>query len=50
MTAGAGIAMDFPAIYEGNIKDEDWNFGGAVTLSTGYELVRKKHFAIDLQS
>jgi len=50
VNAGAGIAMDFPAIYEDNIKDEDWNFGGAVAFSTGYELVQKKKFVLDLQT
>ncbi len=50
VNAGAGLAMDFPAIYEDNIKDEDWNFGKAVALSTGYELVQKKKFALDLQA
>lgn len=50
VNAGAGLAMDFPAIYEDNIKDEDWNFGGAVTFSTGYELAQKKNFALDLQT
>ena len=50
VNAGAGLAMDFPAIYENNIKDEDWNFGGAVGFSTGYELVQKKNFALDLQT
>ena len=32
------------------IEDEDWNFGGAVAFSTGYELVQKKNFALDLQT
>jgi hypothetical protein len=50
VNAGAGLAMDFPAFYEDNIKDEDWNFGGAVAFSTGYELVQKKSFALDLQT
>lgn len=50
VNAGAGLAMDFPALYEDNIEDEDWNFGGAVALGTGYELVQKKNFALDLQT
>lgn len=50
VNAGAGLAMDFPAFYEDNIEDEDWNFGGAVALSTGYELIQKKRFALDLQT
>lgn len=54
VNAGVGIAMDFPAIYratiEVNLKDEDWNFGKALALSTGYELVQKKKFTLDLQT
>jgi len=50
VNAGAGIAMDFPAFYADNIEDKDWNFGGAVAFSTGYELVQKKKFALDLQT
>ena len=54
VNAGIGLAMDFPAIYragiEANIKDEDWNFGKALALSTGYELVQKKKFVLDLQT
>ncbi len=50
INAGAGLAMDFPAFYEDNIEDEDWNFGGSVSFSTGYELVQKKKFALDLQT
>ncbi len=50
VNAGVGLAMDFPAIYEDNIKDENWNFGKAVAFSTGYELVQKKKFALDLQT
>ncbi|MDW3652797.1 MAG: hypothetical protein R8P61_37305 [Bacteroidia bacterium] len=50
VNAGAGLAMDFPALYENNIEEEDWNFGGAVAFSTGYELVQKKSFALDLQT
>lgn len=50
VNAGAGLAMDFPALYEDNIEDEDWNFGGAVAFSTGYELLRKKSFVLDLQT
>ena len=50
VNAGAGLAMDFPALYEDNIEDEDWNFGGAVAFSSGYELVQKKNFALDLQT
>jgi len=50
VNGGIGLAMDFPALYEDNIEDEDWNFGGAVAFSTGYELVQKKKFTLDLQT
>ena len=50
VNAGGGLAMDFPAFYEDNIEDEEWNFGGAVAFSTGYELWQKKNFALDLQT
>lgn len=51
INGGVGLAMDLPAFYEvDNFKDEDWNFGCAVAISTGYELVQKKRYAFDLQS
>lgn len=50
VNAGAGLAMDFPAFFEDNTENEDWNFGGAVAFSTGFELVQKKNFALDLQT
>ncbi|RMG20438.1 MAG: hypothetical protein D6730_19900 [Bacteroidetes bacterium] len=51
VNGGFGLAMDFPAFYEvDDFKDEDWNFGCAVALSSGYELVQKRKFALDLQS
>jgi len=51
VNAAVGLAMDIPAFYEDNIKDEEeWNFGGAVAFSTGFELVQKKKFALDLQT
>ncbi len=51
INGGVGLAMDFPAFYEvDDFKEEAWNFGGAVAFSTGYELVQKKNFALDLQT
>lgn len=51
ISGGMGLAMDFPAYYEvDDFKDEDWNFGCAVTASTGYEIYQKNNFTIDLQS
>ena len=48
---GAGLAIDSPALYD--IKDDandDWNFGFSVMASTGYEIYKKKNFALNLQS
>ena len=48
---GIGLAIDSPALYD--IKDnvnDDWNFGAAVMASTGYEIYKKKNFALNVQS
>lgn len=48
---GIGLAIDSPALYD--IKDDvndDWNFGCAVMASTGYEIYKKKNFALNFQS
>ncbi|MFX0557716.1 hypothetical protein ACOCEA_13025 [Maribacter sp. CXY002] len=48
---GLGLAIDSPALYD--IKDnenDDWNFGCAVMASTGYEIYKKKNFALNIQS
>ncbi|WP_324719366.1 hypothetical protein [Salinimicrobium sp. HB62] len=48
---GLGLAIDSPALYD--IEDDlndDWNFGGAVMASTGYEVYKKKNFALNIQS
>jgi len=48
---GVGLAIDSPALYD--IKDDindDWNFGCAVMASTGYEIYKKKNFALNVQS
>lgn len=50
INGGIGLAMDFPALYEKNSGGERWNFGCAVAAATGYEIVQKKRFAIDLQT
>ncbi|SDS39103.1 hypothetical protein [Winogradskyella sediminis] len=48
---GIGLAIDAPALYdiENDIND-DWNFGCAVMASTGYEIYKKKNFALNVQS
>lgn len=48
---GFGLAIDSPALYD--IKDnvnDNWNFGHAVMFSTGYEIYKKKNFALNVQS
>lgn len=48
---GIGLAIDSPALYD--IKDninDDWNYGTAVMASTGYEVYKKKNFALNIQS
>lgn len=51
INGGVGVAMDFPAFYEvRDFRDEEWNFGCAVSVSTGYELVQRKRYALDLQT
>jgi hypothetical protein len=48
---GIGLAIDAPALYD--IKDnvnDDWNFGHAVMISSGYEIYKKKNFALNVQS
>ncbi|WP_299095400.1 hypothetical protein [uncultured Winogradskyella sp.] len=48
---GIGLAIDSPVLYD--IKDnvnDDWNFGCAVMASTGYEIYKKKNFALNVQS
>src|SRR6056297_1245031 len=48
---GVGLAIDSPALYD--IEDtvnDDWNFGCAVMASTGYEIYKKKNFALNIQS
>lgn len=51
LNGGVGLAMDFPAFYEDTDSEgEDFHFGCAAAISTGYEIHRKNNFAIDLQS
>ena len=49
INGGIGLAIDGPALYE-KTEGEDWNFGCAVAASTGYELLQKKKFVLDLQT
>lgn len=50
INGGIGLAMDFPAIYEDKVEGDGWHFGGAVSLSTGIEVVQNKNFAMDINS
>lgn len=49
VNGGIGLAVDGPALYE-DLSGEDWNFGCAVTASTGFEVVQKKRYALDIQT
>lgn len=51
VSGGAGLAMDAPAFYD--IKDETerkFYFGAGGIASTGFELWKKKRFALDIQA
>ncbi len=51
LSGGVGLGMDFPAFYEVNeVKDESWNFGCAAMAATGFELIQRKRYTLDLQS
>lgn len=51
VSGGIGLAMDFPALHEvDDDNDEEWNFGYALSTSTGFELIQKKRYAMDLQA
>lgn len=48
---GLGLAIDSPALYDIEDKvNDDWNFGCAIMASTGYEVYKKKTFALNIQS
>lgn len=47
---GVGLAMDSPALYDIKGENDVWNFGCAVMASTGYEVVKKENFALNIQS
>jgi hypothetical protein len=51
VNGGFGLAMDIPAFYNINGDgNESWNFGCAVAAATGFEIVQKERFAIDLKT
>lgn len=51
VSAGVGVGMDAPAFYD--IKDSTerkfW-FGGGAVAATGWELLQREHFVLDLQA
>ncbi|MCX7549649.1 hypothetical protein [Xanthomarina sp. F2636L] len=47
---GIGLAIDGPALYDINDDNDEWNFGCAVMASSGYEVYKKKNFALNIQS
>ncbi|MFY0713014.1 hypothetical protein J1D01_05005 [Seonamhaeicola sp. NFXS20] len=47
---GVGLALDSPALYDIKDGNKDWNFGCAVMASSGYEIYKKKNFALNIQS
>ena len=47
---GVGLAMDMTPFYKFGVYDPDFYFGTAVTVSTGYEIYKKKNFALDIQA
>lgn len=51
INGGFGLAMDMPALYEiKEFSEEEWNFGCALTAGTGYEVLRRNKFAMDIQA
>lgn len=51
INGGIGLTVDSPALYEvDDFDEEDWNYGVTVAFSSGYELVQKGRYALDLQT
>lgn len=51
VNGGIGLAMDMPAFYEiEEGENETFNFGCAVAVGAGYELVQKGNYTLDLQT
>ncbi|WP_298421811.1 hypothetical protein [uncultured Kordia sp.] len=47
---GIGLAIDSPTLYDIKDQNDKWNYGCAVMASTGYEVYKKKNFAVNIQS
>jgi len=51
ISGGVGIGLDAPAFYDIKTETErKFYFGSAALFSTGYEVIRTRKFAIDIQS
>ena len=51
VSAGFGMAMDFPAFYQvKKVKDEKWNLGKGALVSLGFEVLQRPNWTIDIQS
>lgn len=51
ISGGLGAALDTPAFYEKRSESEEKNnWGKGVLLSSGYELLQRKKWAIDIQA
>jgi hypothetical protein len=50
ISGGMGLAMDMPAFYDVvDFGEEEFNFGKGVLISTGYEVLQRRKWTIDLQ-
>jgi hypothetical protein len=47
--AAAGLAMDMPPFYDYENDDPEMHFGFAAGLGTGYDIIRKRSCALDVQ-
>jgi len=47
---GAGLAIDSPALYDVTDENENVNFGFAAMASVGYEVFKRKNFAVNIQT
>jgi len=50
VNGGIGLTIDSPDLFENDVDNEDWNFGTTVAVSSGYELIQKERYALDLQT
>ncbi len=48
-SAGLGLAMDMPSLFDTSNENPKFYFGPAASIGAGYELWRKGKFALDIQ-